>query len=86
MKLTGKYWKPAGHGYILANECMYQVQGNDTNNWKVVHYINGSPNFTGSHGISYLFKLRKHLYAINRAYQIWQINIESFEARQLVII
>ena len=45
MKLPANHWKPAGHGFILTNSCMYQMQRNDTNNWKTIQYVGGTPSF-----------------------------------------
>ena len=85
MKLPANHWKPAGHGFILTNLCMYQMQGNDTNNWKTIQYVGGSPSFQAYHGISYLFKKGKYLYAIDNAYQVWQIDTQLFGAKLLII-
>ena len=82
MKLTGAYYKPVGHGYILTHQCMFQVQEN-TNSWKTIQYINGAPNFNAYHGISYVFKKGKYLYAIDNLYQVWQIDTSLFGAKLL---
>ena len=63
---------------------MFQVQGNDTNSWKTIQYVNGAADFSTYHGISHLFKRGKHLFAINHSYQIWQIDTELFGAKLLV--
>ena len=83
MKVLGVNWKPAGHGYILTNQCMYQVQGNDTNNWKTIQYLNGAPSFSLHNGNSYLFKKGKYLYAIDNSYKVWQIDTELFGAKSI---
>ena len=82
MKLTGAYYKPVGHGYILTNQCMFQVQEN-TNSWKTIQYINGAPNFNAYHGISYVFKKGKYLFAIDQVYQVWQIDTSLFGGKLL---
>ena len=84
IRIPGNNFKPVGHGYILTNQCMFQVQGNDTGNWKTIQYTNGAPIFNIYHGISYLFKRGKYLYAINYVYQVWQIDTELFGAKLLV--
>ena len=82
MKLTGAYYKPVGHGYILTNQCMFQVQEN-TNSWKTIQYINGAPSFSTLHGISYVFKKGQYLYTIGDDYQVWQIDTCLFGAKLL---
>ena len=84
MVIPGGNWKPVGHGYILTNQCMFQVQGNDTNKWKTIQYVSGAPDFSSYHGISHLFKKGKYLYAIDTSYQVWQIDTELFGAKLLV--
>ena len=85
MKLPGGGWKPVGHGHILTNDCMYQLQGNDTNNWKIIQYVNGAPRFNAYQGISNVFKKGKYLYAIDDLFCVWQIDIEHFSAKELII-
>ena len=84
MALPANHWKPAGHGYILTNQCMYQAEGNDTNKWKTIQYQGSVPAFNSYHGISYLFKRGKYLYAIDNGYVIWQVDTELFQVKRLV--
>ena len=85
MKLPANHWKPAGYGFILTNSCLYQMQRNNTNNWKTIQYVGGTPSFSICHGISYLFRKGKYLYAINNSYQVWQIDTQLFRAKLLII-
>ena len=84
MVIPGNNWKPVGHGYILTNQCMFQVQGNDITKWKNINYVSGAPNYNSYHGISNLFKKGKYLYAIDTSYQVWQIDTELYGAKLLV--
>ena len=72
-------------GYILTNQCMFQVQGNDINNWKTIQYVSGAPDFSSYHGISHVFKRGKYLYAIDAILSIYGKLILSYSgAKKLV--
>ena len=85
MKLPTGCWMPAGHGYIFTNWNMYQMQDDDTNSWKALAYVNGAPAFNSYHGISYVFKRGRYLYAIDHGYQVWQIDTKLCGAKRLAI-
>ena len=84
MKLPGLKWKPVGYGYILTNQCMYQVQENGTNDWKIIQYANGAPSFSDYNGNSYVFRKGKYLYVIDDVKKVWQIDTDLFEAKILI--
>ena len=85
MKLPNSGWKPVGHGYILTTSCMYQMQENDTNKWKIIEYANLNAYLGIVAGVSYLFKRGNYLYAVHHGFKnICQIDTQLFQAKQLI--
>ena len=81
MKIEIECFKPVGHGYIMTNECIYKVQGHDTNKWIAIQYKGSPPNFDTFHGNSNVFKKGKYLYVITNSFKLWQIDTILYEAR-----
>ena len=76
-------YKVAGHGYILTDKSVYQMNNNDINSWINLQYQGDFPIIARYPDNSSLFKRDKYLYFIINPSRIFQFNTESIELKEL---